>query len=83
MSISATLPSPPTIHRFGIDFNVINPDAQLPGNLEPPDLLDVGFPEIGLGITLSINAIRSRLPFDAETLLLAITRLAVAHQQRF
>lgn len=52
------------IFSVGTDFNVISPDAQLPGNLEPPRILQ-DF-DCGMGITIRIDDIRSRHPFDDE-----------------
>jgi hypothetical protein len=57
---------PAVIANVGLDFNVINPElGMLPGNLEPPRVPTDAIGMIcGLGITIRINGIGSRAPFD-------------------
>ena len=54
------------INNIGIDFNVLDVDAQLPGNLEPPSLPNIPIRECGLGFTIRINGINSPTPLDAD-----------------
>jgi hypothetical protein len=59
--------APALINNFGIEFNVVDPAAQLlPGNLEPPTAhVDILGRTCGLGFTIRVIGIRSRAPFDA------------------
>jgi hypothetical protein len=43
------------VSSIGMDFNVINPDTQLPGDLTAPQRPYIPYPECGLGATASTN----------------------------
>jgi hypothetical protein len=47
------------VSRIGMDFNVINPDAKVPGNLTAPGRPYVQYPECGLGVTVSTGNVTS------------------------
>jgi hypothetical protein len=43
------------VSSIGMDFNIINPDAQLPGDLTAPERPYIPYLECGLGATASTN----------------------------
>lgn len=47
------------ISSIGMDFNVINPDAQLPPDMTPPGRPYVRYPECGLGVTIRTGNVLS------------------------
>ncbi len=47
------------ISSIGMDFNVINPDAQLPPDMTPPGRPYISYPECGLGVTIRTGNILS------------------------
>jgi hypothetical protein len=54
------------VQSIGMDFNVINPGAQLPGNLTPPGRRYIEYPECGLGVTANTGNVSSLGPLDEE-----------------
>jgi hypothetical protein len=54
------------VDSFGIDFNVIQPEGQLPGDLNAQARTDIEGPECGLGQIRRINDLRSAAPFEAN-----------------
>jgi hypothetical protein len=54
------------ISSIGMDFNVINSDAQLPGDLTPPGRAYVNYPELGLGDTERTDNVSSLGRLDEE-----------------
>jgi hypothetical protein len=47
------------VSRIGMDFNVINPDTPLPGNMTAPERPYVKYPECGLGVTVGTGNVTS------------------------
>jgi hypothetical protein len=54
------------ISKIGMDFNVINPDAQLPPGMTAPERLYIKYPEIGLGVSINTGNVVSAKPIDEE-----------------
>jgi hypothetical protein len=48
-----------SVSRIGMDFNVINTDAQLPPGMTPPERPYIEYPEIGMGVTMSTGNVAS------------------------
>lgn len=54
------------VSRIGMDFNVINTDAQLPPGMTPPERPYIKYQEIGMGVTVSAGNIASLTRLDEE-----------------
>jgi hypothetical protein len=52
------------VSRIGMDFNLLNPNAPLPGNLTAPERPYIKYPECGLGVTVSTGNVTSLASLD-------------------
>lgn len=57
------------VSKIGMDFNVINADAQLPPGMTPPERSYIKYPEIGMGVTVSTGNVVSLARLDGMRVL--------------